>query len=178
MELAANIDKYLSFAEKQNLETLNSEIALDYKKIAIAKANKDICQAIINQYEYGGTSWPDDKTASYVKDTIKILGYPVESRWFGKGQWRVVIFTDRDAFAKMEADITNEVGGKVAQRNSDIEKYNLKYKNLVAADANASRGVAVSYATKMNEMNISTYKYGVIAAIAIIAFIVYKKFSK
>jgi hypothetical protein len=78
----------------------------------------------------------------------------------------------------MEFDLTKEVEQKVEERNTMIQNYNIAYKDVLKADSDAARNVSVTYATKMNEMNINTYKYGVIAAIAIIAFIVYRKYKK
>lgn len=178
MELLPNLDKYLSHSEKDTLQNLNEEIALDYKKIGIAKANKDLCQGVINQYESGATSWPDNATLVYVDGTKDILGFPSGGRWYGKGEWRLGIFTDRDAFAKMEKDIQEQLDAKIELRDITINAYNERYKDQLGKDADASRGVAVTYATKMNEMNVTAYKYGVIAGIIIVGYIVYKKFKK
>ena len=178
MELSPNIDKYLSHSEKQALETINEEIATDYDKLEIAKANRSICQGLINQYENGLTPWPDGATATFVAGTTTILGYSVSGQWYGKGQWRVSIFTHRDAFDKIYKHLQIEIDGLTAERNSLISKYNATYKDALAKDRDSARGVAVTYATKMNEMNITAYKYGLIAGILIVAFIVYRKFKK
>jgi hypothetical protein len=178
MELSPNIDKYLSFADKQALQTINQEIASDYDKLEIAKSNRAICQGIISQYEGGATSWPDNATAIFVPGTTTILGYSHSGQWYGKGEHRLSIFTHRDAFDKIAKDLQNKIDGLNAERNALITTYNAKYKNALEKDRDAARGVAVTYATKMNEMNISAYKYALIGGILILSLVVYKKFKK